>query len=179
MFPRLPESASPLQAPPARTVEYLASVKSRAGRASSPVFHIGLRRWNSIHAAPEPVPGRENRGGRAFSAMMQFSAAPFPRHAPVDAPHLADFTQDIVAAKRLTVPLARVDCTRSLTTSNVFPVGAASGAQARSRPTFREGSRTSRKGAATSRWPPPVSAVRCSLDTNRREAGKGQLQSAG
>jgi hypothetical protein len=53
-------------------------------------------------------------------------------HRPVDAAHSTDFAADKLHPFLLTVKIEGVKQTRSLTASEVFPVGAASGAQAKS-----------------------------------------------
>jgi hypothetical protein len=58
--------------------------------------------------------------------------APGLRQPPVEGLHSIDFSADRTAHFLLTVKMRGVKQTRSLTASKVFPVGAASGAQAES-----------------------------------------------
>ena len=60
-------------------------------------------------------------------------------HPPVDAPHSIENKSDTSAIFLLTLKLEGVQQDRSLTVSKVFPVGAASGAQAESPSTLQNG----------------------------------------
>src|SRR5580698_4902107 len=61
-----------------------------------------------------------------------FTPAPASLHPPVNRLHSAEFQAHATAHFPLTANIEGVKQTRSLTTSEVFPVGAASGARAKS-----------------------------------------------
>ena len=69
---------------------------------------------------------------RVPAACWGGAAAPFSRHAPVDGLQAAETREDAGCGFALTSFLAEVQHTRSLTVSNVFPVGGESGTQAES-----------------------------------------------
>jgi hypothetical protein len=95
----------------------------------SPDFH------NRVARAREVMDGNLS-GISGFKAEIVVARilrfAPKSRQWPVDGLHSTDFSADKSAAFLLTLKMKGVKQTRSLTASEVFPVGAASGAQAKS-----------------------------------------------
>jgi hypothetical protein len=108
--------------------KFIRTDQSRYQQGFRRIFTI--KRGASFSAAA--VPRVENQSclrktGRSFS-----HNAPGTRQAAVDSLHSIDFPEDKTASFLLTLKMKGVKQGRSLTASEVFPVGAASGAQAKS-----------------------------------------------
>jgi hypothetical protein len=72
--------------------------------------------------------------------------APKMRHPPVDSLHSIDFPADKTLPFLLTLEMKGVKTNRSLIASGVFPVGAASGAQAKSLSASQDDGKKAGKG---------------------------------